>query len=65
MAVLKAEKRRMNCQVSCSINSTVLWEVYKMAIREMCERIVNTHSPPDVGTQSITQSQKHNSFLQV
>lgn len=51
--------------VSCSINSTVLWEFYKRAIREMCERIVNTLSPPDEETQSIMPSQKHNSFLWV
>lgn len=30
--------------VSCSINCRVLWEVYKRAISEMCERIVNTLS---------------------
>lgn len=64
MAVLKAEKKRMNCQ-RAALSITQCCGSSTKAIREMYERIVNTLSPPDVGTQSIMPSEKHNSVLQV
>lgn len=49
--------------VSCSINSTVLWEFYKGAIREMCEGTVNTLSPPDCGNTIYNAISKTQLFL--